>query len=1098
MAEGDQTAGGGSDTGAGLVRRRFLGFLGATGVLLSGAEGAGTVGGRLFGGAGAAIPVETHWLRRRADLLRVRVDLWNLTLDGGGRVVPLGSGSCYLVFGFGPQNLQEGADKSLPPSPPAPGWAYTIMSGTSRIAFDMTGQPPLPFDTAHLLNWIPLRPSLPPSGRAGAPGAGLIRPADFQTWLEVPRTMVFAPLDTTSGWAHSATPVDHGTGNFELWHTRLATLASGGGGPYLDESGTPLVRSVWMNDPKFTGALPGSFPPSDFTDESLIPLVPALLPVIQAVERDAIVHLAGDPGLVTPPGQAPVWAPVKTHRLALTGLGAYLDLEGAWGVNDQSRMLNDIIGWRQVGALGRDHYVKVVKRGFLFPFGHRVVSATISERTFTSNGLTSPEACLSQYQVLTVRQPLKDYSAEPTMPAQGRGMPFRSIRILTTVSDPVAAQALDGFAYHGSYLPAISTSAPAPPYLFHFAGTDWAGNTVTFAAPVVFVSGDDARDPAAMKDLFALYNGATFDTWYKTAELTGQKVTVAASAAPGDTVLSIRTVLLGADAAAGDGGSLAPIDPANPDGTALSRYTDLQTAAFYPRLATATLDVPAGSALAGKAAPPSVLAYYGPYLAAGFDLGANPGAVFLSVPAAAAPQPLGFAADHSGGVATPNLATTGLSRTLGPISAKAADLQSGLFDPASFTPADVFADVGAKLLGGISLAEVLSSAFGYAQQAPTILRRELPDRVETTMTWAPVLKDSRTGILTATPGQTAALAVRATATVPLDPAKKPTSSVFGELSGVTVSLMGNRDPLLCFLSLDIRTLRFSSLDGGKPDVHADLGNVQFVGALHFVQELADACGLGGSGLRVIPAADRVRAELKVALPAITCGVLCLRNLAVIAGAELPYDGSPARVDFSFSSRADPFSLTVMGLGGGGFAGIKVGTDRVELLEFALEFGAEVSVDLGVASGSVEVKGGIYFQVATSPSSSDQQLTTTVYLRMHGELSVIGLIHATLEFYLALSYCSSPEQLVGECTLSVSVDIAFFSTTVSITVRRVLAKGGGGSAAAKAARVKQGTVKNALPRAASSGSAPPLSHFGDVYPAPADWSSYCAAFAPIGA
>jgi phosphodiesterase/alkaline phosphatase D-like protein len=48
------------------------------------------------------------------------------------------------------------------------------------------------------------------------------------------------------------------------------------------------------------------------------------------------------------------------------------------------------------------------------------------------------------------------------------------------------------------------------------------------------------------------------------------------------------------------------------------------------------------------------------------------------------------------------------------------------------------------------------------------------------------------------------------------------------------------------------------------------------------------------------------------------------------------------------------------LGGGGFFAIGISARGVTEIEAALEFGAGVAIDLGVASGSVEIKAGVYF------------------------------------------------------------------------------------------------------------------------------------------
>jgi len=170
------------------------------------------------------------------------------------------------------------------------------------------------------------------------------------------------------------------------------------------------------------------------------------------------------------------------------------------------------------------------------------------------------------------------------------------------------------------------------------------------------------------------------------------------------------------------------------------------------------------------------------------------------------------------------------------------------------------------------------------------------------------------------------------------------------------------------------------------------------------------------------------------------------------------------VKFNFSQREHPFSLTVSLFGGGGFFAIGIGTEGVREIEAALEFGAAIAIDLGVASGGVEVKAGVYFHWLQSSSGKTVELAG--YVRLHGELSVLGLISASLTFNLQLSYLkqSGTSTVWGEATLTIEVEVLFFSASVSVKCRREF----GGSESDPT--------------------------FKDLIPAPAVWADYCAAFA----
>ena len=154
-----------------------------------------------------------------------------------------------------------------------------------------------------------------------------------------------------------------------------------------------------------------------------------------------------------------------------------------------------------------------------------------------------------------------------------------------------------------------------------------------------------------------------------------------------------------------------------------------------------------------------------------------------------------------------------------------------------------------------------------------------------------------------------------------------------------------------------------------------------------------------------------------------------------AGFNLPFDSKPASVQFNFSERQHPFSLTVSLLGGGGFFAIGISSRGVQEIEAALEFGAAVAIDLGVASGGVEIKAGVYFHWLGEESKGSVDLAG--YIRLHGELSVLGLISASLTFNLQLHYHKEAGQSIvwGEASLIIEVEVLFFSTDVSVRCRR---------------------------------------------------------------
>jgi hypothetical protein len=147
---------------------------------------------------------------------------------------------------------------------------------------------------------------------------------------------------------------------------------------------------------------------------------------------------------------------------------------------------------------------------------------------------------------------------------------------------------------------------------------------------------------------------------------------------------------------------------------------------------------------------------------------------------------------------------------------------------------------------------------------------------------------------------------------------------------------------------------------------------------------------------------------------------------------VPFLGEAVTVGFLFCSKEAPFRLTVMAIGGGGWVGIRLAPNGLVLLEMGLEAGASLSVDLGVASGSVSVMIGVYLRL------EDKKGQLTGYFRIRGEVEVLGIASASITLELSLTYDFASGKLVGRATLRVEVEVAFFSASVEITCERKFA------------------------------------------------------------
>ena len=374
---------------------------------------------------------------------------------------------------------------------------------------------------------------------------------------------------------------------------------------------------------------------------------------------------------------------------------------------------------------------------------------------------------------------------------------------------------------------------------------------------------------------------------------------------------------------------------------------------------------------------------------------------------------------------------------MGPVasSGPGADVETklGKIIGNSFDPTDFFK--GASILGGIKLSDILSvvtSGLG-GDNVPKLLSRELPDRVEASFDW--VTQDFKDDVVKGlfvrdAGGQITKLTMHGVVSAPIKTPNAPTFSAIASLVNFKINLFG-------FVTVWFDELSFNAKTGTKPDVavklHPGEHMVEFGGPLEFVNTLRNIIPSNGfsdpPGITVTPSG--ISASYSINVPSLAVGIFALEHLSLGAGFLLPFDAKPAEVRFNFSERQRPFSLTVSLLGGGGFFAICVGTEGVREIEAALEFGAALSINLGVASGSVEVKAGVYFHWKT------QSVELAGYVRLHGELSVLGLISASLTFNLQLAYLKEGGRSVvwGEATLEVEIEILFLSFSVSVSCRR---------------------------------------------------------------
>ena len=941
---------------------------------------------------------------RADDLLVLTLDFYNLRLDSASRLAPDGAGESFVIVHFPSQSVGEQAFAEDNSSDPLQGPPVSArLSGESQVVFFLNPDLlPLDFELTKIL--AALSQSAPlVSDRIGKPpetplDGGL---ADFGwlrgwfasqspslsqfTAIEVPWRLVLSP-HPDGRWAHSPKPVNEGL-KTELWHTRLGVRLAAGAG--VDERSVVKRTARAVFSPDFSNDPPA---PDPFRSS------------LGRTDRNQIVRSTADRSL---PGNAPV----AVERLMLSSLGSWLQVHGAWNTT------LDLLEWRHLATLGRDQFVQVVKKGFLFPLGNRVVTITVTERKFDMGRRGAlegqPVAYLRQRTYIAIREPVKTFAH--------RAFPFRTVTFKTLITPNLIYPPEEDFfnlapGSGPAFWPRFEVAGVRQDVQFHIEGADWDGNVIGFAAPLIFVPAisDQGADIGKLVDA---YNGQAggFPAISETdarrdIAISGQKIAFAPSQKPGDTELETDSLILGALNATG-------------------------SPHFLPGMSGAKVNNQALRQISSNAGP-SLIRFEQSFLDAASSTFGNAGEIFAKIDA---PSGVTFPVEKTGGLVAPDFKPEGISRSFGAAGDVAA------FTSGSFNPGAIFA--GIKILGGVPLDKIFKLVpFGWPGQAGdrvpglTSVRTTAniggvaTDVIETRYVWNASEQQLQEQPIFV-PLANASFNLESVIDAPLD-GKPPQFRVSGALEKFKIVLPPGNDALI---GAQFDHIRFIAGTGQKLDVSVQFDQILFEGPLSFVNEIRKYIPLDGF---VDPPyldvnASGVSAGYTLGIPTIGIGIFSLQNISLGAGFHLPFVGGAAGLRFAFCERDHPFLLTVTLFGGGGFFAIDLDTEKVTSVEASLEFGAAIAINLGVAAGQASITGGVYYQ------KSGAGFNIIAFFRAAGSLSVLGLVTVSVELYVGLGYESDKGKphgghLYGTASLRVKIKIAFFSTSVSVSIEREFA------------------------------------------------------------
>jgi hypothetical protein len=959
------------------------------------------------------MPPQTFFVRvlRPEDLLELLFHFVNVGFTPPVGSMPgqiVGQVGSYLVVYFQPQHIAEEAffetaegvtDPADPNSefPSPPGSVRSILSGPSRLVFRLPVGTTINYSLTGLLealtqltlNVSPLLTYGPNTGCA--PWDQLLRrlkiptpptigfPQATETAIEAPYRLILSP-DNFSRWQHALEPVTKDALT-ELWHTRLGTT---------HRDGRPQLRAIWSPD----------------YSQTLQPF--QNLPFRMSLtgrDRNELVHLTSNYHIGS------FWPdPVRSDRFMLTTLGAWLRLRGDWEppttpVNPPNQQLLTVEQWRHVATMGRDHYVRVVYAGFLFPFGHRASLVKVTERKFFFQGEAQPPgivAYLFQRFFILVREPSKTYT--------NRDLPFRTVNVETAVTPSLNDPNNSDIAGHGqeAFWPMVSVNQQPVDFQFQLNALDWEGRQVEFTTPLIFISQNiDNSNPASVINH---YNGLATSSPRRNRPFGGQSVAFAPHKKSGDTSLETAALIFAAK-------------------TQNNTFPH-----FLPTMHQADVDIPAVKQLLGKNAPARIEWDSSYTSASGSQNIGNKGDIFARL---VNDEALTFATEKVGGMVAPDISISAISRTFGPTGGDAQKMADG-----QFNPLEIFDLNNVKLLGGISLGEIIkdlvfNNAANVGSQIPGLTTERDGDIIRTQYTWS--LDQNKlvdTGLFVPNAGATFTLT--AVLETPLN-GGEPDFTITGELTNFSILLLPTAE--LQLVQLDFQSAKFVAEKDKKLDVEVKLGGIQFLGILEFVAQLSQFIPMDGfsdpPSLEISQSPPGVEVGFSAGIPTIGIGILTIQNISLGASFFLPFGKEPMNFHFAFCERQQPFILTVYIFGGGGFFSMDVGSKGVVMIEAALEFGVSAAINLGIASGEASMMAGFYFQ------KTGADFILTGYFRAYGSLSVLGIITVSLEFYLGLSYASkgiTPHggTLWGQASLTVKIEILFFSTSVSVSMEKEFA------------------------------------------------------------
>jgi hypothetical protein len=612
--------------------------------------------------------------------------------------------------------------------------------------------------------------------------ASMHEPSFYETALEVPSRLILSPAQDAQWRTRRIVPK-----YLDFWKQPVGSPRLIWEARLVESLATPSLRAVWSPDfdnaatKRLKGPLQGPYAPWELRRPGADPNnIHRFRTSLDAADRHELVVLSSVQGLpvvgippkdkssgardwgqvAPPPGYgltdifeekigsdleesdpSAIYLPraLNANKLILGSLGATLDLDTTFEPPSAARGKDarkqpfqlyesfSIERWRSVIVEGRDVITTIVRRGYLFPLGHKAALVKVTEpRIRLANGLDPKSGYVveqAQRFFIEVSRDRQIYPATGQLFA-ARGFPAKEIRLLTLrtpdLLDPTQEpQVLVGTStsplitrLRGNVVGAVRGDAGQPDKpvagMVFWPRTELGpAGTIRFrmlidekgaavSMPLLFVDNRAANDPATIEALcnryYSVDNPDAKPVDHDLVLHNGADRKYADEQEPGQCTFRTDWQRLRAEGRPGyvfDGPLQAAAQPP-----------------FYPRLTNAQIRPQQIKSLTGASVPPIVVHYNDGYVVNGFGDAAEQ-QTFLHLDKPPFNFDMGANGERSGGVGRMALQVVGFNRKLGPVGSSKPSEVAGIQARVRYAAAG-----GASFsIGGSGTAEFIRNFF---------------------------------------------------------------------------------------------------------------------------------------------------------------------------------------------------------------------------------------------------------------------------------------------------------------------------------------------------------------------------------------------------